>query len=276
MNLPVIRESTLIQASHHIIQWLEESKQNVDDFIDDSVEAFCVVSLDGTILRGNRRFASLYDTDMERVRGRQLKEIFSRERWRLFKKKLQGADARSDGTSHTEFELAVDLPEHATTLMMLWSVSAFYSGDGHHTRFFAVSGRDLTEARACENRYSSLYANIPLGILEINADFIISDHFSAYAEVLLDCEDLPGQSLWDLLFRPALAHLPEHERARLGAIRNVFGTSADEFDLLSKPEQLQLSAESGGRTLGLSLAPIFSQGKVARLLVILEERTHLC
>lgn len=278
MEMHMIRDNTLIQASHHIIQWLEESKQNVDEFIDDSVEAFCVTDADGVVLRGNKKFAMLFDSDMEKVRGRSLADLFSAERWNFFHNKLSIIQSQKDVMTPAEFELVVDHKGETPALTMLWSVYSFVSGDGRQTKLYAVSGRDLTETRNYEKRYSSIYANMPIGVIEVNSSFTVSDHFSAYAEYLLNHEDLQSRNLWDILFRPSLPFLQENERKGIELLRSIFGKSPSEYESISRelPHRAFVPpGDSSGRWLGLTYAPIFVDGKITNLLIIFDDRTGL-
>lgn len=274
-----LKENKFLQASHHIIQWLEESKFNSDLFIDESAEVFCVVERNGRILRGNRRFARMFSLDMEELLGKPLQELLSKKVWEFFDEKIKFIRDPDNETTVVAFELPIVRRTDSRELVFLWSVREFTSRTDPKQRYYALSGRDMTAIREYEKRFATIYATIPVGVLHAGEGLCVADMYSSYTEVLLNTSDIRGRSLMDLLFKPAWELLSPQERQQASLLESMIGRTDREFDairhkLLRRVFLPSPNSPTEGRWLALTYAPITLDHVVRSILVVIQDRSE--
>jgi diguanylate cyclase (GGDEF)-like protein len=161
-----------------------------------------------------------------------------------------------------------------------WRLSRIDLSSSAEGQLFYLMGEDISELRETENKLSSVFANIPLGILTVDEHGIIEDTYSSYLIWLLGGGDFTGRPFREIVFDPIKQDL---SREDLEGVRNI-GLSLDndekEFDRLVNtfPTQIYFyrnGSSRGGKYLQISYKPVVYEGVVKRLLVILEDRTKV-
>lgn len=84
MSVEVLRDQHNLQSTQQIIDLIGSSKAQSEEALDDLTSAYAVVTADGDIFKGNKRFAKYYGVSHELVLGKKIGEIFKSQNWEAF------------------------------------------------------------------------------------------------------------------------------------------------------------------------------------------------
>jgi diguanylate cyclase (GGDEF)-like protein/PAS domain S-box-containing protein len=269
-----------IQASHKILDLLERANAQSEAIIDGLPGVFLILNEHGEILRGNIEAARILGIDPEDLLRTECSRLFKQETLNIFQQHLQQLTDNPSGQA-VRFELAVSGGKRLEDERpFYWRLSRIDLSSSAEGQLFYLMGEDISELRETENKLSSVFANIPLGILTVDEHGIIEDTYSSYLIWLLGGGDFTGRPFREIVFDPIKQDL---SREDLEGVRNI-GLSLDndekEFDRLVNtfPTQIYFyrnGSSRGGKYLQISYKPVVYEGVVKRLLVIMEDRTKV-
>ena len=263
-----------LQASHHVLQLLEKAKANASVLLDEIVDIMAIVSVDGEIIRGNAKLATIMGIpDHEMLLRKSLSAIFREETWEIFNSKLNHSE-----NIKVEFEVPIDRASDGQRYYYYWSLTPLVHNGKNEKRLFNLVGNDISALKQSEDRLQRIYASIPLAIVTLGAGGIIEPQYSAFTAVLMDCEELTGKTLFDVLFVRSVDAIDTNQRLSFEGIGSTIGDEEVMYDIISAdlPSVLKIVDKRkpcGFRWIGMKWQPIKYGGKVERLLVILDDRT---
>ena len=269
-----------IQASHKILEMLEEANENSDQIIDLLPGIFIVLNEHGEILRTNIEFANIFNIAHESALRKKLSSFCKKETWDIFASHFKLFE--DDPSRNTiKFELGLDdagvIPVERP---FYWQLSRMTGGNGSEGNIYTIVGEDITQMRASEKKLLSVFASIPLGILTVNEDGAIEDTYSNYLGYLLDSDDFTGKKFREVLFDPIFDDLTEQDKqgvialeACLNNVETFFYSCIDFFPKMIFFPGSKISKQ--GKFLHISYKPVIYEGVVKRLLVIIEDRTKI-
>jgi len=270
-----------LQASHKMLMLLDEANANTESVIDLIPGIFLIVNENCEILRANREFVDLFGFEYEYALRLPLSRFFRKQSWEIFSSNIkQVIDSPTDGAT-IKFELALSFEnpelEGRPFHWILTKQNVKNAGEG---QLISVFGHDLTEMRDTEKKLVEIFTSIPLGIFTINRDGTVGGSHSSYLTAMLDCGNVKGRLVYDVLFKPALSSMSERETAGAKAVSRCMGESETEFATLSAtfPQQIFHNVRRDpkeGRWFKVTYQPIVFNRIVEQILIILEDRTAI-
>ena len=219
-----------LQASHKMLMLLDEANANTESVIDRIPGIFLIINEDHEVLRANLEFIRLLDLDSEDIFRLPLAKFFRKESWKIFAHHIKQIVEAEDPTAAQRFEMGL-APGVGGERQFHWTLTCVNSlGEG---RLITVFGDDISAMRETERRLLKVFTSIPLGIFTMDQDGTIGDSYSSYLEALLDCGQLAGAVVDDVLFKPALRHMSPDEIAGIAAVRRCVGKSVLEYGAFS-------------------------------------------
>lgn len=270
-----------LQASHKMLMLLDEANSNTESVIDLIPGIFLIINENHEILRANSEFVTLFGFDHEYVLRLSLSRFFRRQSWEIFAHNLAEVVASEVPGATIKFELPLSSEnpelEGKPFHWILTRQNTRNSGEG---KLVTVFGHDLSEMRDTEKKLVEIFTSIPLGIFTLNRDGTVGGSFSSYLTAMLDCGNVKGRLVYDVLFRPALASMTEPEAAGAKAVARCMGATEVEFSVLSAsfPELIFHNTRrdpKDGRWIKITYQPIVFNKIVEQLLIILEDRTTI-
>jgi two-component system cell cycle response regulator len=270
-----------LQASHKMLTLLDEANANTESVIDLIPGIFLIINEEHHILRANREFVDLLGLDHEAVLRLPLSRFFRKQSWEVFAHNLDEVlNSRLAGAS-IKFELALSFEnpelEGRPFHWILTRQNTRNSGEG---KLITVFGHDLSEMRDNEKKLIEIFTSIPLGIFTLRRDGKVGGSYSSYLTTMMDCGNVEGRLVYDLLYAPALASMSEGEITGARLVGRCMGETEVEFHRLSAgfPQLIFHSPHRDpkhGRWIKITYQPIVFNGIVEQLLIILEDRTAI-
>lgn len=266
-----------LQASHKMLMLLDEANANTESVIDRIPGIFLIINEDHEVLRANLEFIRLLDLDPEDIFRLPLAKFFRKESWKIFAHHIKQIVEAEDPAAVQRFEMGLAQGIGGERQFHWTLTCADSQGEG---RLISVFGDDISAMRETERRLLKVFTSIPLGIFTMGQDGTIGDSYSSYLEALLDCGQLAGAAVDDVLFKPALHHMSPDEIEGIAAVRRCVGKSVLEYGAFSRafPQEIFHNTQADpqhGRWLKISYQPIVFDRIVEQLLVILEDRTAI-
>lgn len=272
-----------LQASHKMLQLLDEANENTESIIDQFPGVFLIINEEHQILRANLHFTALFGLDTESILRAPLSRFFRQESWKLFAHYARRLLDQDEVYATTCFEIGLKArdPEHAPGERPYhWTLALREVRNPGEGRLLSVFGSDVSAVREAEQRLIDVFTRIPLGIFSINRDGRIGETYSNYLEAMLGSGSLSGAPLEEVLFAPARDTMSPEEREGCAAIYACLGKS--EFDFGSYATQFpqlihrrQPGKRKSALWLKITYQPIVFDGVVEQLLIILEDRTAI-
>lgn len=270
-----------LQASHKMLTLLDEANANTESVIDLIPGIFLIINENHEILRANREFVSLFNFDQEDALRMPLSRFFRKPSWEIFAHNIQEVvnSPVVGATIKFELTLSFESPEFEGRPFhwILTRQSTRNSGEG---KLVTVFGHDLSEMRDTEKKLVEIFTSIPLGIFTLHRGGTVGGSFSAYLTAMLNCGNVQGRLVYDVLFKPALANMTDTEIAGARAVSHCMGASEMEFSALSQTFPLLIFHNprrdpKDGRWIKVTYQPIVFNKIVEQLLIILEDRTAI-
>lgn len=266
-----------LQATHQLLTLLEQSKRRSDEVLDGLPGIYSVIEDNdgGRILKGNLGLANLFEIDPEDLSGKALSTLFTSEAWHIFRSQV----AKLESSPLIEFELNIFSGEKEK--IYYWQLARFEANNYPHGKLISVLSRDITELRRAERQLAEIFATIPLGICSIDSHRKIENKYSIYLEYLVGQTAISGRSFKELFLTPIEPYLTTQAREAFITLLGSIGQEEMIFDSVRTilPSEvfypLKGASEEDGRYFGLKFHPITYDGKVTRLLVVVEDRTAL-
>ena len=267
-----------VQATHKILQLLEESNASGEHTLDILPGIFLIINEKNEILRGNNSFSMISKLEYEELLGKNLASYFSREHWQLFDQKL--GEIRTDDFREDSLEFELGLTINGEEKPFYWFLNRLPSHNSAEGKLTIVLGEDVSKLRASEKKLMEVFSSIPLGIFVINRSGTFEGSYSRYLEVLLNQRDLEGKSVKGIIFDPVSQNLSIDEKLGVKNLDKVLGKPALEFEKFrSTFPELLLYDQSGnvnvGKWLKFVYKPVVKNGIIDRILVIVEDKSEV-
>ena len=270
-----------LQASHKMLTMLDEANSNTESVIDLIPGIFLIINEEHHILRANSEFVNLLGLDHEAILRVPLPRFFRKQSWEIFAHNLNEVVNSPVAGATIKFELALsfDNPE-LEGRPFHWTLTRQNTRNSGEGKLITVFGHDLTEMRDTEKKLIEIFTSIPLGIFTLQRDGKIGGSYSSYLTAMLDCGNVQGRLVYDVLFVPAMDSMCGGEIAGARSVSRCMGETEVEFHRLSArfPHQIFHNPRRDpkhGRWIKITYQPIVFNGIVEQLLIILEDRTAI-
>lgn len=272
-----------LQASHKMLLLLDEANRHTESVIDQIPGIFLIINEHHEVLRANHEFVSLVAMPQESALRTPLSRYFQPRNWEIFARHVKKVVTGGATGGAVRFEL--DMVAGAGTKLEAarpfhWILTWMEVRNKAEGQLLTVFGHDMSEMRATERRLVEVFTNIPLGIFTLNANGTLSTSHSSYLSTMLDRDDLAGQHVDNVLFKPALARMDDSARLGAKAVTDCLGKSQLEYECYSRqfPSEIIYQADPASdevRHFRITYQPIVLNHTVAQLLIILEDRTAI-
>ena len=267
-----------IQASHKVLSLLEKANSHSEQIIDSLPGVFLILNEKFEILRGNVEASNILGLEYEALLRTPLSELIKKDIWDVFLFHFNQLN-ENQTTQGIKFELAIhDHKQHTERKSFYWHITRIEDTNQAEGAVYSLMGKDISELREAENRLSSIFTNIPLGIFTIDECGKIEDTYSNHLLFLLGASDLNQKSLKDVLFEPIKKDLTREEIDGIDNIYTCLNNSEKLFEELSRsfPKNIFFyhpGKKNEGRHLQISYKPVNYDGLLKRLLIIIEDRS---
>lgn len=258
-----------IQANYNILKILEKSKVNSEKIINLSTDLFYLVDRKGTIFFINNQAARFANLEESQCLGKSFYKFFSNKNAQLLKRKI---DESVSGEQF--FESIVDDADGEKVYS--WCVKSFGEFSNYKLNLFLVEGRNVTEKKKYE-KYSNYFSLIPIGFMVLDSNLIIQSDIPEHTTQLLGIRNIVGKSLPDILFKPSESEMNRSTLDSIKAFCEATKLSHEEFIIFSEifPKKIPYVIYENDtkivKTFGFKVSPIFDRGKLANLLIFLED-----
>jgi len=270
-----------LQASHKMLLLLDEANTHTESVIDQMPGVFLIVNEQHEVLRANLEFVGLVGLAQEAALRIPLSRYFQPKNWEIFARHVKKVVTSGATAGAVRFEL--DMITGGTDGLEAgrpfhWILTWMDVRNKAEGQLLSVFGHDMSEMRATERRLVEVFTSIPLGIFTLNSNGTLSTPHSSYLSAMLDRDDLAGQHVNDVLFKPALARMDENARLGAKAVTDCLGKSQLEYEHYSRLFPSEVCHQVGQtsdevRHFRITYQPIVLNQTVAQLLIILEDRT---
>lgn len=275
---PEVAVAAGLRASHEIVAALERCKSSSELILDKLPDLLLIMTEDGRILKANIAASELMKSDVEHVINENFFSLFSREN--LNSLKMQISVLLKDASlGQLRFELPICHLQSQVKSEFLWTISRFSQVSDRRGQLIEVVGKDVSTIREFERKLTQVFSAIPLGIVTVNGHGKIEWPYSSYCEYLLAKHQLSGKTLQEVLFGPAWGSLDANEQEAASRFTSLLGLDTVSFDKakaqLPREVQINRRPESLGnpKWLGISYHPLVSEGRVEKIMLILEDRS---
>ena len=272
-----------LQASHKMLLLLDEANTHTESVIDQIPGVFLIINEQHEVLRANQEFVALVGIEQEAALRIPLSKYFQPKNWEIFARQVKMVVTKRASAGAVRFELDMiargrGSPDAGKPFH--WILTWMEVRNKAEGQLLSVFGHDMSEMRATERRLVEVFTSIPLGIFTLNSNGTLSTSHSSYLSAMLDRDDLVGQHVDEVLFKPALARMDKSTRLGAKAVTACLGKSQLEYERYSRQFPLevyhQANEESAeGRYFRITYQPIVLNHTVAQLLIILEDRTAI-
>ncbi len=270
-----------LQASYSVIKLLEGSNINSERVFQSLPGVFAIINEKCEILRGNQTLATHLAVTTEEVLRKPFCNLFTDESWAVFSDYMYGLKDPNKDIDHCEFELGIEDPDMISgQRAYYWHLKKMDVISRSEGTLVIIIGEDISQLRDSEQKLVEIFASIPLGIFTIDTDARIEAFHSACLEQLLHTHDLPGKTIREVLFEPAMAHLTEKEKEGAVSVEFVLGQGMTTYEMLEPffPKQIFFPINGSvekGRWLKIMYQPVVYRDTVKRMLITLEDRTEI-
>jgi len=264
-------------ACYKVLSVLETASDNTETMLDNIPGVVVVLNKNLQVLRGNEEFAALCGRSMDTLLGFDFISLFSEENSSALQRHITRLRTNMRPNARMDFELEI-IPFTATrqACQFYWQASLVKMPKSAEGDLISITGKDLSALYQSEMKLKSLFANLPLGMLIINAEGKISEVLAQYTEVLFDRSDLVGHTLANLLKDARnLGDTPIAEG--LINFNECFGKSKMHYENIQKtlPCILAINYPDGSNTkwININYQPIFKASSVEGFILLIENAT---
>ncbi len=264
-------------ACYKVLSVLETASDNTETMLDNIPGVVVVLNKNLQVLRGNEEFATLCGRSMDTLLGFDFISLFSEENSAALQHHITRLRTNMRPNARMDFELEI-IPFTATrqACQFYWQASLVKLPKSAEGDLISITGKDLSALYQSEMKLKSLFANLPLGMLIINAEGKISEVLAQYTEVLFDRSDLVGHTLANLL--KDARNLGETQIAEgLINFNECFGKSKMHYENIQKTLPCMLAInypyDSNTKWININYQPIFKASSVEGFILLIENAT---
>jgi len=273
-----------LQLGEQLSLMLEDSKWQLETILDEQNDVFAVLDTQRRILRSNQALARLLGCDPELCIGSTLESLLAPESLEMFRTLVSEVFHESDRnlSSSRQIELPVRNSETGALIPFWWSIQMIRLGRRGETPLPALllTGRDISDLRGKERQIDEMFAGIPLGILGVGREGRIQGIYSNYSRIFMGERNVIGERLGSIISDLAGADFSQSDREAFGAFEVLFGEPQLMVELVLETMPKEHKIRKAGLynsegVMGLTYQPVFRDGGLEKILVLMEDRTQL-
>ncbi len=269
-------------ASQRVLSMLESACESSERVLDNVPSVFVVLNQENRIIRANTAFCQAAGVAMEDALHLDFTSFFTSEHRELLLRHFQQVRESPPAEAKSSVKLELAPPtEGLTAKPFFWRIfRPEYLSDAEG-QVISVLGDDLSALYQSELKLTSIFSSIPLGLMVLDRNGVITEVLSEYCHVMLNRVTLLGESLLTTLGQGNPELHPRLDQA-FHALRNCAGRAVSQFNAaegpLSRLDRVRVdqgdNQDAGQeRWIKPRFQPIAKNEVVDRYLVILEDIT---
>jgi len=265
-------------ASQRVLSMLEGACEYSEQILDNVPSVFVVLNKDNRVIRANKAFCDLVGCTMEGALHLDFTAFFTSENRDLLLHHVNHLRTESSGETHARAKIEIGgLTEDQPAKPFFWRIFRLEHLSEAEGRVISIVGDDLSGLYQSELKLMSIFSSIPLGLMVMNRDGLITEVLSDYCHVLLNQRALIGKSLRDILV-PHNADLQTELSQAFGIMQDCVGKFITHFtareSALADIAQLSIDGNTEqAKWIKPRFQPIVKNNTVERYMVILEDNT---
>lgn len=264
-------------ACYKVLSLLEAASDNTEVMLDNMPGVIVVLSPQYRVLRANLEFAHICGCSIDDILGFDFLSLFSRENSDTLQRNVTLLKARGSLTEHSDFELEISAPSAQGAIRQFyWQASLVQRTRKNEGDLISITGKDLSELYQSEMKLKNIFSNIPLGMLMLDANGVVSEVLSQYSEVLFERNDLAGKR-FTALFKDARNLSDAAIVEGLKQLDGCFGQSKVHYDKVEKafPKMVAVNVgdSASSRWLNFNYQPIIKFNRVEGFIIMVENAT---
>jgi len=273
-----------LQLGEQLFLMLEDSKWQLESILDEQKDLFVILDPQRRVLRSNVALARILGCDPELCIGRPIDPVFNADDLGLFKNVISEifhAESITVSASR-QIELNVQSLSKESSMPFLWTLQVIRLGRRGEQVIPAVlvTGRDITDLRNKERQIDEMFTGIPLGIVGVGQEGSILGVYSSYSKLFFGERNVIGERLSSILSELAGTDFSQAARESFRSFDALFGEPQLMVELVleSMPKEQKIRKAglyNSEGYLGLTYQPVFRDGCLEKILVLLEDRTQL-
>lgn len=265
-------------ASQRVLSMLENACEQSEQILDDIPSMLVMLNQNNQVIRANKAFCELVGCSMEEALHQDFASFFTIENRQILLHhfdQLRGSPER-DGRVRVKLEFGgihADLP----TMPFFWRMFRLGHVSDAEGQVISIIGDDLSGLYQSELKLMNIFSSIPLGLMVIDGNGVITEVLSEYCHVLLNQSVLTGESL-ERIFRDHNPFMLDEVKQAFTVLRDCAGQAlphfADREHTLGNISQLAIVANGKNeKWIKPRFQPIAKNNTVDRYMVTLEDVT---
>lgn len=265
-------------ASQRVLSMLEGACEYSEQILDNIPSVFVVLNKDNRVIRANKAFCDLVGCTMEGALHLDFTSFFTSENRELLLHHVNHLRVNDSGDNNARAKIEIGgLGEDQPAKPFFWRIFRLEHLSQAEGRVISIVGDDLSGLYQSELKLMSIFSSIPLGLMVMDRNGLISEVLSDYCHVLLNQRALVGQSLRDILSMNNPELRTELSQA-FGVMQDCAGKFITHFtareSALADIGQLSIDGDSEQeKWIKPRFQPIVKNNTVERYMVILEDNT---
>jgi two-component system cell cycle response regulator len=267
-------------ASQRVLSMLESACEYSEQILDNIPSVFVVLNQDNRIIRANHAFCDLVGCSMERAMHQDFTRFFTQENRSILLHHFHHVRSNAERDAHVRIKLEIcGVHDQLMARPFLWRVNRLEHISEAEGHVISLVGEDLSGLYQSELKLMSIFASIPLGLMVLNRQGVITEVLSEYCHVLLNRRQLVGESLHQILAQSNPEQCRELEAA-FNMLHESFGRQMPHY--VSREASLMCLAElkidgvsgkDSERRIKPCFQPIVRNDLIDRYMVTLEDVT---
>lgn len=265
-------------ACYKVLSLLELASENTENMIDNLPGVLVILNENLCVIRANEEFSSITGHTLEQILGFDFTSLFSIENKSILLQQIDILKNAQNIHPVVDFELEITpSARHQQTRQFYWQATLVSHKKTAEGLLFSISGKDLSELYESEMKLKSIFTNLPLGMLIVDADGKIKEVLSKFSEVLLNRHELVGEQ-FSWLIKEADQNRDASLVDGLNSFDSSFGQSKEKYLALEKtfPKLIAIGQpkKSNFRWLNIKYQPLLRNNKIDGFILLIEDVTE--
>lgn len=265
-------------ASYRVLSLLEAASDSTESMLDNMPGVVAVLNKNLRVIRANQEFAALAGCNMETVLGFEFTQLFSSENTDILRRQVALLKGNDLPNKRVEFELEMTFSdEKLSTRQYYWQATMLAHTNSVEGNLISISGQDLSELYQSEMKLKNVFANLPLGMLMIDAEGRVKEVLSQFSEVLFNRSDLVGLRFGSLI-EGAENIQDERIIEGLSYLHSCFGRTKSHYLSIEKtfPRMISIRDEVtlNVKWLSINYQPILKLSRVDGFILLIEDASE--